>query len=198
MRLHELDGRAIGANDVDHPRSSPCTTRYRLRRALCLPAVSGDPRQERVDVIDYEREMRKAWVERLGRCARPVYALILQKFNRLICQRHDCDAYLRTMRTRHLAEKLAPHLARAHELRPKPIKPKLKRLIEGGDREADVVGTAHLETCMFAHTDDPTGNGLFVFVCYGPYAAIRRLSSEMPTVAHDASDAAKRWLMELF
>jgi hypothetical protein len=75
------------------------------------------------------------------------------------------------MRARHLAEKLAPHLAPAHKPRPKPIKPKPKRLVEGGDREADVVGTAHLETCMLAHADDPTDKGLFV--CYGPIPAIQ-------------------------
>ena len=67
-----------------HPRSGPRAARDWLRCALCLPAVGSDLREERVDVIDHESEMSEAWVERLDRRARPIQALILQQFDRLI------------------------------------------------------------------------------------------------------------------
>ncbi|MGU3287671.1 hypothetical protein, partial [Methylobacterium mesophilicum] len=44
-----------------------------------------------------------------------------------------------------------------------------KRLIEGGDREADVVGTLHLEGCMLGHADCPTGKRAARLIWVGSY-----------------------------
>jgi hypothetical protein len=158
-RLHELDRRAVRTNSVDHPRSSPRTARDRLRRALRLPAVGGDPHQKRVDVIDHQGQMREAWVERLGWHAWSVRTSILQEFDRLIRQRNDRQAHRRPMRSGDLTEELALHLARPHEACAEPIDPEPKCLVEGADREADMIGALHVDARAFRHAGRSTGKG---------------------------------------
>lgn len=64
--LHELDGRPIRSDGVDHARSGPLTPSDYLRYALGFPAIGRDPRKNRIEVVDDEGEVRKARVERFG------------------------------------------------------------------------------------------------------------------------------------
>ena len=57
----------------------------------------------------------------------------------------------------HLTEELTPHLARPHEPCAEPIDPEPKRLIEGGDREADMVSALNLNVYVVRHTSRLTG-----------------------------------------
>jgi len=55
------------------------------------------------------------------------------------------------MRSGHLTKELSPHLARPHKPCAEPIDPEPKRLVEGRDREADMIGAPYVDTCVFCH-----------------------------------------------
>jgi hypothetical protein len=55
------------------------------------------------------------------------------------------------MRPSHLTKKLAPHFARPHKPRAEPIDPEPKRLVEGSDREANMIGAPDVDACVVRH-----------------------------------------------
>ena len=55
------------------------------------------------------------------------------------------------MRSGHLTKELSPHLARPHKPRAEPIDPEPKGLVEGSDREADMIGAPYVDACVFRH-----------------------------------------------
>ena len=73
--------------------------------------------------------MGEAGIERLGGHGGSIKTTIFQKFDRLIRQRNNGHAHVRPMCARHLADEIAPHLARPHELRAQDVDPEPKRRI---------------------------------------------------------------------
>ncbi|GGH14395.1 hypothetical protein GCM10007036_13700 [Alsobacter metallidurans] len=66
------------------------------------------------------------------------------------------------MRSCHLTEERASHLASPYEPRAEPLDPEPNGLVEGGDREADMIGALHVDVCLVRHALRLSKNRPFV------------------------------------